>query len=531
MQGPATQGAATQEAATQAASAGPGRPHLFVARLWFEGNRFGRGTTDAAAFARREDRAGAEALRGLADTATELAAVVDFQRAHGDWRVTVSRCASAEPGGPIAASWFEGFVEQTVADLVAARPTHVYLSLHGAAITTTSDTPERDWLQALRRVAPAVPIAASFDLHGNLDAALVEQLDFATAYRCHPHTDMRATAARALAWLASTGQASAAGPVATVAKLGRLVPSFNMLTARGPMAELEALARTAEQRPGIRDVSIFGGFPYADTAQADGGVLVWSDAGAEASAREVATTLLAAMRERLPRFEPQLPDAPEGLRQAATWFGHGSAGACGGLVAVTDPADNPLSGGFGATTTLLRTLLAARQADGDGRIDRIAALPPGTMVFAAMVDPAVVERAGEAGVGAVVRVVLGHLAAPAFSETLMVQARVLALTDGRFVNTGPMETGRAVDCGPSAVLDCAGVQVIVTSVVAPADDPAFYGLHGIDLEATRLLCVKAKNHFRAAFAERCLAIIDVDCPGPAAARLALLPLRHRHADG
>jgi microcystin degradation protein MlrC len=39
------------------------------------------------------------------------------------------------------------------------------------------------------------------------------------------------------------------------------------------------------------------------------------------------------------------------------------------------------------------------------------------------------------------------------------------------------------------------------------------------------LCVKAKNHFRAAFEPLCRTIVDVDCPGPAAADLAALPFR------
>ena len=68
-------------------------------------------------------------------------------------------------------------------------------------------------------------------------------------------------------------------------------------------------------------------------------------------------------------------------------------------------------------------------------------------------------------------------------------------------------------------------RVVVNTHCGPANDPAFFAAHGIDLAATRLLCVKAKNHFRAAFAERCAAIIDVDCPGPAMADVARLRTR------
>jgi microcystin degradation protein MlrC len=86
-----------------------------------------------------------------------------------------------------------------------------------------------------------------------------------------------------------------------------------------------------------------------------------------------------------------------------------------------------------------------------------------------------------------------------------------------------MERGATVDVGPSAVLDVEGIDVVVASAVGAANDPAFFALHGIDVDATRLLVVKAKNHFRAAFASRLRSIVDVDCPGPAAADLSTLP--------
>jgi microcystin degradation protein MlrC len=42
----------------------------------------------------------------------------------------------------------------------------------------------------------------------------------------------------------------------------------------------------------------------------------------------------------------------------------------------------------------------------------------------------------------------------------------------------------------------------------------------------RLIVNKAKNHFRAAFAHRLSAIVECDCPGPAALDLEALPFRH-----
>ena len=62
-----------------------------------------------------------------------------------------------------------------------------------------------------------------------------------------------------------------------------------------------------------------------------------------------------------------------------------------------------------------------------------------------------------------------------------------------------------------------------TSAPVSPNDPAYFTLHGIDPGKTRLVCAKAKNHFRAAFDGTFRAIVDVDTPGPATADLATLP--------
>ncbi len=74
-------------------------------------------------------------------------------------------------------------------------------------------------------------------------------------------------------------------------------------------------------------------------------------------------------------------------------------------------------------------------------------------------------------------------------------------------------------------MDVQGIEVIVTSACVAPNDPAYFALHGIDPARLGLLCVKAKNHFRAAFAGTFAAILDVDSPGPAALDLARLPFR------
>jgi len=474
---------------------------LAVARFWFEGNAFAPLPTDLAAFQGREWAKGDTALAGARGAATELAAVAEFAETRPDWAVTCLRCASANPGGPIDDAVFEGLRDELVGDLARGGWDAVYLSLHGAAITPRRPAPELELLRAVRDAVGAIPIAASFDLHANLNPQLAQLLDFATGYRTYPHVDMRETAGRALAQLERI-VAGEIRPVGEILNTGLLLGSFNMRTDAGPMAALQAAARAHEASP-ILDVSVFGGFPYADTPDCGASVMVYAD-GNRVVAAEAASELAAAIRARAPEFAPALVSPKEGLRRALA--------APTGVVALTDPADNPYSGGAADTPELFRALLAQS--------------PRAPTVFAYFCDPDVVDTAWRANVGTHLSLMLGGKRTAAFGRPVEVDADVLRLTQGEFRNVGPMERGLTVAAGRTAVLGVRDIRVIVTERVVPANDPAFFALHGIDLARTRLLCVKAKNHFRAAFQDRCAAIIDVDCPGPAAADLRTLPFRN-----
>jgi microcystin degradation protein MlrC len=250
----------------------------------------------------------------------------------------------------------------------------------------------------------------------------------------------------------------------------------------------------------VLDVLVFGGFPYADTAATGASVFVLTDAGLDPhgeQATAAAQLLMKRIRELAPEFAVRLP-TPESAVAAAL------RSSQPGLLAVTDPGDNPLSGGGGDTPGLFRALLAA-----DPRVP---------CVFASFASPAAVGAARSAGIGRAIEVTLGGRFGSHFGAGVPVRATVEHLTDGVFRNEGPMEAGLERRCGGTAVLKVEGpasLRVIVTEQVVAADDPAFYKLNGIDLGTIRLLCVKAKNHFRAAFAKRCSEIIDCSAPGPA----------------
>ncbi|HKY94155.1 MAG TPA: M81 family metallopeptidase [Kiloniellales bacterium] len=472
-----------------------------MARLWHEGNSFSPQRTGLAEFQRREWSRGPAALRRYAGTATELGALADFLGARPHWSVEVLRLAAAPPSGPVEAALYRTIADEILAGLAAESFDAVYLSLHGSCIA--EDEPEAD-LALVRRVRAAIgkrPLAVTFDLHANLSPALAPLVDILVGYKTYPHIDMAETATKALALLERT-LSGEIRPVVAIAKPGALLFSHAMRTDQGPMAEIEAAAHALESRLGLLDATPFGGFTYGDTPAAGATAAVTAD-GDRALAQSAAESLAQEIGRRRDRFRVSLPSAAAAVEQAM---------ALEGPVAVLEPGDNPLSGGGADTPGLFREILRRR--------------PAGKVAFAFFFDPALVERCQAAGPGATLPVRLGGRLSDAFGPPIEARARVLRLTDGRFVNDGPMERGLAVDLGPTAVLDVDGIEVVVTSSTAPVNDPGWFRLHAIEPRALRLFGVKAKNHFRAAFGRTFLQLIDCDTPGPSGLDLAALPFRH-----
>ena len=491
------------------------RKRMAVARLWFEGNAFCPIPADHEAFTKYEWQRGPGVLDTMRGTATELGAVANFADTHPEWEVVILRCAAASPAGPIDESLFRQLLDEVDTDLRQGVQQGgwdaIYLSLHGAAITADRATPELDLARMIKALLPDTPLGASFDLHGNMPPDWTEVLDIASVYRTHPHVDMAEVADRVLEGLLRCVN-DGLQTRRVILNERVILPSINMRTSAGPMYELELAARQATTA-GIIDVGVFGGFPYADTPCTGASVFVVSDAAMDPDgqqARIAARTVMDRIHALATDFQVSLPDASQALRQALS---HREPG----LVAVTDSGDNPLSGGAGDTPGLFAAMLAAQ--------------PQVASLFASFANPEVVQAAEQAGVGASIAVTLGGRYGDHFGAGVSLRATVAQLTDGHFQNTGPMQTGVWRSGGHTVLLkidDLPDAHVIVTERVVAGDDPAFYALHGVDLATLRLLCVKAKNHFRAAFATRCVEIIDCDAPGPACQDLSQLPFRYPH---
>jgi microcystin degradation protein MlrC len=466
---------------------------IAIARLWHEGNSFTPVLTRLGGFREREWHTGAEVPEFYRGTQTEIGAAVDFFAANRALTPIYLRCAAAGPGGPVEETDLQRLLHEIVEGVRLMNADGLYLSLHGALIGALTLRADLELIAAARRALGAKPLAVSFDLHANLDPAIAELADIVVGYKTHPHVDMYETGWKVLALLHRTLR-DEIKPVVAIAKAGAILPSFNMRTADGPMGEIEALAakRTAGA---ILDVTPFGGFAYGDSPCAGASVAVTAD---RARAQALAEALAREMYARRARFAVHLPTPAQALRTLVRTRLP---------AAIVEPSDNPLSGGVGDTTGLLRALLD---------VDLSA-------VFAFFWDPALAARCAP---GKRMRVDLGGRLSPVWGPPVELEVQVDRVTDGRFRNAGPMERGLEVNLGRTALLRAGKLRVIVTTSCQAPNDPEYFRLHGIDVANAELVCAKAKNHFRAAFGTVFDPIVEVDTPGPAAADLRALAFRH-----
>ncbi|MDI3339397.1 MAG: M81 family metallopeptidase [Sphaerobacter sp.] len=475
---------------------------IAVAELSHETNRFSSAPTDLAAFARAGIHRGPALVQALRETATPIAGFLDGAAAHG-FTVVPLLAVWATPSGMVTAAALETLVGELVAGLRAAVPLDgVLLSLHGAMVSEVAADADGWILRRVREtVGPEVPIVATLDLHANISSDMVALADVLVGFDTYPHVDQRERGREAADLLVRLRRGEIR-PVAALAKPPMLPTSQNMTTARDPMRAILARAHELERLPGVLTITVAGGFPPADVPEAGLSVVVTTD-GDPALARRLADELAAFAWERRAGF----------LGGVATWEEAAAAirSVERGPLVLVDIGDNPWTGGPGDSAELLRFLLA-QGVEG-------AAL-------ALIADPESVAACVAAGPGATVDLRLGGKTDRLHGDPLPVRAYVRLLGDGRYVNRGPMHAGVAVDLGRTAVIVCDGVEVLVTERAETPIDLNVFRAHGIEPTERRVLALKGKGHFRAAFEPIAERVVLVEGPGITGADLSRLAFQH-----
>jgi microcystin degradation protein MlrC len=471
---------------------------VLVGSFSHETNTFSEMRADRAAFQERGEYFGDEVPEQFRGTNTAIGGAIDVADREGvDLIHTVA--ASATPSDVVTAEAYDFYTGKILAGVRehAGEYDGILLPLHGAMIPEGMTDGEGPLVADVREaVGDDVPVVVTLDLHGNITDELVAEADALVAYEEYPHIDMGDTGRRGMELLLATLRGEV-DPVMHVERPPNLVYGPTQNTLAGPMERVKRRARELEEREDVLKVNVFPGFNHGDVPSMGVSVPVVADdpeAATEAS-RDVAA-MIWEMRDELVTDYPGPAEAVARAKELAAEEGREKP------VVLADTGDNPGGGGATDTTPVLRELLDQGVTDAG---------------FAVMRDPAVVAECVEAGVGERVTVDLGGKTDPSHGEPIEgLDAYVKAVTDGEFVNTGPMGTGRENHLGRTVRLLCGrddGVEVLVTENRSQPLDAEIWRHAGIQPERLGVLVVKSTNHYRADYEPMASEVIPIDSPG------------------
>ena len=477
------------------------RRKIVIAMMMHETNTFSPVPTTLESF---RPLSGEAAIAEFKDTNTQLGGFLEAA-ARMDADVVVPFAGGAHPSGHVERRAYEDMCDAIVGGIRGGCDA-AFLALHGAMVAEHVDDGEGELLRRIRAVAPRLPIAVGLDFHTQLTAAMVEHATVMTGYRTYPHVDMAETAQRAVRTLvrALDGEVR---PAMVWGIRPMLTSTLEHTPSRQPMKDVMDMAIDAERRGVVLNASVLGGFPQSDIPHLSCSAVVVCDGKTDQGHALVDRMLDLAWERRAAFLYHGAPLASQ-IAHART-LGDGP-------VILVDHGDNTASGG----TQDVMSVVAEVMRQG---LDDVLAGP--------ICDPAAVARIVSAGTAASISLDLGgridmpqlHLK----GTPLAITAKVVKITDGEFVVTGPMATGMRVRMGRTAVLDTGRMQIVVSERRTEPSDLGVFTHAGLDPRRKRYVLIKSRQHFRAGFEPIARHIVLCDGDGVTSSDLVLFDYRKR----
>jgi microcystin degradation protein MlrC len=374
--------------------------------------------------------------------------------------------AGALPGGVVARVAYEEFKGAVIGN--AHDIDGICLYLHGAMRAEGVDYAEDGLLRDLRvALGPDVPISVALDMHANLMPEMARNADALVAYHTAPHDDEFETGVRAAEMLLMMLE-ERFRPHIGFAKVPFLLPGEMAQTALEPMAGMMRLVDEIEQRPGVLSASLANGHCWADVPDVGVAAIVVAREDA-ALAQSLADELAQTFWQRRTEFGVSAEAYP--LEEAITV----ALAAPESTVFLSDSGDNPGAGGTTDVPLLLGRLLARRAVN---------------VLVAGLWDAEAVEACAAAGIGSAVSLSVGGKLDTRHGKPLAVKGRVRLLSDGQIYRGAVSQDPGRARTGPVAVLNVAGIDVILTSTRVSFEDPAQLRRLGLEPLDYRIVVLK-----------------------------------------
>ncbi|NYT61182.1 M81 family metallopeptidase [Alcaligenaceae bacterium] len=463
--------------------------HLLLASFSHETNTFSSDKTRLPEFFGFRDVpvTGEEAVRSRRGTGSSIGGHIDYLESE-NISFDLAVAANAWPSGVVAKEAYEQIVGLITDALAARHYDGVLLELHGAMVAEEFEDGEGELLRRLREINSTIPIGVTLDMHANNYAALVDKVTVLTGYHTYPHVDMNEAGQRCAGLLIRTLRGEIK-PTIAFGTRPMLPHIMRQGTHENPNRSLQAACIDLEKEQCLA-ASLFTGFPHADIEYAGLSVVVVTD-GDQGLADSICDRLLTQAWEERAGFNYQPSPLESSITKAkqSTDF----------PVAILDHCDNVGSGGPMDTTVVLAEMIRQGLTDA---------------VFFAIRDPQAVEAAAKAGVGATVTLTIGgHAQFVATGEDnppLTISGRVRTLHDGQIKLHGPMKTGMIIPIGKTAVIDVAGILVVLISERTEPADISYFSSLGIDVRSKKYIAIKSRVHWRAGLGDIVAKAIESD---------------------
>ena len=410
-----------------------------------------------------------------------------FAAAYDDIDFAPIMQAHALPGGVLRRAVYAGLKAEILAGLRSGGPWDgVYLDMHGAMAVEGLEDAEADFIRAVRQIVGRnCLISASYDLHGNLSQAIMDELDLLTAYRTAPHEDALETRARAFDLLVGCLRGSLR-PHKAFIPIPLLLSGERAMTIVEPGKSVYAQIENVIDGENVLDASLLVGFTWADQAR--------SQAAAVAIGRDEEATWKAARRLAAAYWDARHEfhfGVPTGATDDCIVMALESDAS---TVFLSDSGDNVTGGAAGDLPFVLERLLAHNV--------------PKTL-YASLADAAAVDACFAAGAGARLSLSLGGKLDPVHGEPLPVSASVKALQDDEA-------------SGRQAIIAVDKIDVILSERRMAFTSLAQFSALGLDPLDYRIVCLKLGYLFPD-FQRIAPEAIMAFSPGPINARPETLP--------
>jgi microcystin degradation protein MlrC len=461
-----------------------------IVAVYHETNTFSSRATTLAAFRGRWHEGAPALIEAFAGTRTVIGGMLESDLVRRSGVVAGFGCF-ATPSGPVDSDAFETILGAVRAELERHAPLDgILLELHGSMSVRGVPDAEQAVIDVIRESTPA-SIVAVLDLHTNASRSRFGGVDAAIGYRTNPHVDTAETGERAAGLLDLRMGDPGSAWTREHAGLALAVPPIAQRTDDEPLRELLAEATRLESEHGLLDVTIHAGYAYQDVPHLGMGFT----ATAPADRRDAATAAVATLRELAVRRSPGFARELDRVDRVISTLRDESR-----RFAVADTGDNINAGAAGDTTWLARAFLdsgsrrPAITTIADAReFDRIAAR----------------WNAGETAI----YLELGGLSSPRAGGPLRGAARIAAVTDGGFRNSGPMRHGLEVSMGGAALVSLGPLDIVVQREPVQPNDPELFRSVGIDLDRVEIAFLKGAAALRAAWEPLGFVFLDADTDG------------------